>query len=941
MPPPFVHCAASAARWHVRVLGTLSASDGQQTLTRFGGASVGALLARLAMNPRRSHAREELVELLWPGVAPEVGRNRLRQTLFALRTLLEPPGAVPAPVLLADRSSVRLHEGALSCDATEFEQALREGRLADALALYGGELLPGCYEEWIADERLRLAALAERAGERLGMAAPQPPRVPAEGRGVQDPPTAARRERSTLPVYLTRCFGREADIVRLCEMLARARLVTLLGAGGAGKTRLAVEAAQRLRDAHAPGAGFDPLLFVPLAGCTSRDALLDALRAGLRLLPNAPDPLGAIVEALAERRALLVLDNFEQLVETGADLVAQLAAQAPGLHLLVTSQRALGLDGEHTWRLAPLPAPADGATLAEAAASPAVALFVDRARAARTDFHLAERNRAALVELARMLEGSPLALELAASRIRSISPAEMLDHLRSADLRAGDAAAPRRPRLELLTRSGGPARHASMQRTLEWSWGLLAPASQRLIAELAVFAGGFTADAAAAVATPEPAPMALRLDELVAQSLLVATPTEGEAPTRYQLSEPLREFAATTLGEHERRALRQRHRTWAEAWGAALPVTPPLAVLRAEARNLGAALASALADGLPEDGTRLLVAWRRGLLDTGVPARLLTHAAEALQGTADVVLASRGHTLLGRLCLSTGQGDAARQHAQTGLALARRVAPGTVERDELLARALHGAASVEWRTLRQAAGPLAWLDEAGPLAAASGDAGLRASLLALRAFIANIAERDLARAEQLHAQALALWEQAGDAIAANNGRYNLAVCALRARRHAQVLEQLDEVVAQAHAQHDWRLLSQAHNVAGEAHWGLRQWAEAAAAYQRSVELAWSALAQQPLAYALWNLPHALARQREPERAARLGAAAERFWIAQIGPLDAADQRQLRLLRRLVAVQVGPARTEAAWRAGGRLGAADTVALALQPPAAAGNVRRCV
>jgi hypothetical protein len=427
----------------------------------------------------------------------------------------------------------------------------------------------------------------------------------------------------------------------------------------------------------------------------------------------------------------------------------------------------------------------------------------------------------------------------------------------------------------------------------------------------------------------------LRLDELVAHSLLAAVPAEAaeaDGPTRYQLAEPVREYAAATLSTDALRALRHRHRDWVAQWGAALPVTPPLDALRAELRNLGAALASALADGAPEDGVRLLVSWRRGLPDTGVPAGLLAQAAEALQGCADIALASRGHTLLGRLCVGAGQGEAARRHADAGLALARRVAALEPDSAELLARALHGAASADWRTLRQAARPLALLDEAEPLAESVGEPGLRASLHALRAFIANIAQRDLARAEALHMQALALWEAAGDAISANNGRYNLAVCALRARRFEQVLERLEHVAAQASAMHDWRLLSQAHNVAGEAHWGLRQWDAAAAAYRRSVELAWSTLAQQPLAYALWNLPHALARQRDAERAARLGAAAERFWVAQVGPLDAADQRQLRLLRRLVAVQIGPARTEAAWRAGAALGAAEAVALALQPQA---------
>ena len=648
---------------------------------------------------------------------------------------------------------------------------------------------------------------------------------------------------------------------------------------------------------------------------------------GLRLPPGG-DLLVQVGDALAERRALLVLDTFEQLVDAGTDVLARLLAEAPGLHVLVTSRRAIGLDGEREILLPPLPVPAPNAPLAEAASSPALALFVDRARAARTDFHLSERNCAALVELAQVLEGLPLALELAASRIRSVAPAEMLAQLRHAAAGVGV----RGRQLELLARSNPRAstdpRHRSMQRAIEWSWQLLAPASQRVMAELTVFEGGFGAAAAEAVTTPDAVATALALDELVAQSLLNATPGD-DGTTRFHLSEPIRAYAAATLAPDAARALRARHRDWVAAWGAALPATPSLEALRTELPNFGAGLASALADAVPEHGAQLLVAWRRGLPDLTVPAAVLAQANDAIAGTADRVLASRGHTLLARLCLAAGRGDAARHHAETGLALARDAGEPPNGDTGLLARALHGVASVAWRTLREPARPLALLDEAQPLADACGDPGLRASLLALRAFIANVAERDLARAEALHAQALALWEHAGDTIAANNGRYNLAVCAMRARRHGEVLERLAGVADQARAQHDWRLLSQAWNVEGEAHWGLRDWRAAADAYRRSAELAWSVLAAQPLAYALWNLPHALARLREPERAARVGAAAERFWVAQIGPLDASDQRELRLLRRLVAVQIGRARADAAWRAGAALGTAEAVALALQ------------
>ncbi|MCE9660544.1 MAG: NACHT domain-containing protein [Burkholderiales bacterium] len=931
MSTPPIRPTVATARWRVRVLGGMRADDGQETIERFGSGSVASLLARLAMYPSRRHSREELVELLWPGVQPEAGRNRLRQTLFALRALLEPPSAMPRPVIVADRTSIAAVDGALDCDAVEFERAMREGRHADALALYRGELLPGHYDEWIDEERMRLTALAERAEAALSRAgaAPTPPAAPL----ASSPPAVARRERSPLPLYLTRFFGREADVARLREALVGDRLVTLLGPGGGGKTRLATEVAAAWRAAAPRG---ELTLFVALVGSATREALLDALAAALHLPPADSAPLERVVDALEARPALLVLDNFEQLVEVGADVVARLLSALPELRILITSRRALGLDGERQLLLPPLGVPAPSATLAEAAASPAVSLFVDRARAARADFHLSERNRPVLIELAQALEGLPLALELAASRVRSVSPAEMLEHLRPA------AGAPAGAGLALLARpgprGGGDPRHASMLRTIEWSWRLLPPPLQRLLAELTVFEGGFSLAAASAVGSAGAQPVVLMLDELVGHSLLAAQRSEGEdqagAATRFALDESIRAFAAATLAAPEAAAVRARHRRWLADWGRALPATPPLAALRAELRNLGAALHSALADAAAEEGVAAMVALRRGLPDTALPASLLPVFEAALAGTADPALASRGHTLLGRLLLGAGGAAAARDHADRGLRLARALPAATPERDELLARALQTAASVAWRTLRDAGAAEALLDESEPLAARSGDLGAQASADALRAFIANIAHRDLARAEALHAQAMRRWEQAGDALSANNGRYNLAVCALRGRRFDEVLLRLGEVAREAERQHDWRLLSQARNVAGEAETGRRDWAAAAAAYRDSLELAWSALARPSFAYALWNLPYPLARLRRPEQAARLAGAAEAYWQAHIGGLDAGDRRDLRRLRRLVGAQLGAARTERLWHEGAALAVPEVVALALTATAEA-------
>lgn len=174
---------AGPVRWRVRLLGAVNASDGDQSIVRFPSRAAAAPparparpahQARLALQPGRLHARKELVEPLWPGVALAVGRNRLHQVLSTLKSLLEPPGRPGSEVLLADRLGVRVAPGALMADAVEFERLLRAGRAAQARALYGSEMMPGFYDEWIHAERLRRAALFDAAGM-----PPSPPPAPA------------------------------------------------------------------------------------------------------------------------------------------------------------------------------------------------------------------------------------------------------------------------------------------------------------------------------------------------------------------------------------------------------------------------------------------------------------------------------------------------------------------------------------------------------------------------------------------------------------------------------------------------------------------------------------------------------------------------------------------------------------------------------------------
>jgi predicted ATPase len=292
---------------------------------------------------------------------------------------------------------------------------------------------------------------------------------------------------------------------------------------------------------------------------------------------------------------LLVLDNFEHLVDGGAQVVLALLERLPRLRCLVTSRRMLDVPGEHTFPVTALALPRASMSAAEAVATPSLALFIDRARGARADFAMTEDNRDALIALCRALEGLPLAIEIAASRIRSYSPREMCDALAL--------------RFDLLTRQGQRAsrygRHASLQAAIEWSWNLLSSDEQRFFAGLSVFRGGFTADAAEAVCSVRDARASL--DALVVDSLVRAEIDEDQG-TRFSMLETLREFGAERLGSGAP-DLRARHRAHFLEF-ARRRVGGALAMLAREFANLAQALATAVEDGEPARALDLGVALR-------------------------------------------------------------------------------------------------------------------------------------------------------------------------------------------------------------------------------------------------------------------------------------------------------------------------------------------
>lgn len=950
--------AAAGPRWQLRLLGDVVLRRPHGAPQHLPGRAATALLARLALAPDQAQPREVLIELLWPGVALDVGRNRLRQVLSTLKRLLDAPaegGHAPLEVITADRLALRLTSRQLHCDATAFEAAARAGHPAEAAALYRGELLPGFYDEWIHQARHRLAQLAE--------ALPPPPTAAA-----LTPPRAGPAALN-LPHYLTQLHGADAAGARLRADVQAHRLVTVLGPGSFGKTRLAVEVAHSLADSAGWGphrqAGaavpqpFDLVAFVPLVACSGTEARPDALLAALLMALHQDDargqaPLQQLETLLAGRRTLLVLDNFEQLVDRCAALVATLLARCPGLHLLVTSRRALGLDGEHERLLQPLPVPANepGAEGDATSLNPAVALFVDRARAVRAEIRPDGHHRAAVVDLVRQLQGMPLAIELAASRVRSLAPADLLALLQHTT--PGPAGTASTPALDLLARGGpraaGDARHASMLAVVQWSWGLLSPQAQHLLPRLSVFAGSFSAAAVQALGDLPAVTVALALDELVAQSMLRADwPADAphDAPdaaggARFALYGLIREFAASQLTDTAAAALRGRHRHWLSGWFAALPLSTRLQRVRPEVPNLAAALVAAESDGMPAQAANLVLAAQTALSAISLPHRSLAALARCADALADPVQRAVTQAALARHWLVAGHAADAQRLADQALAalpaadavlmlaptdalsLAKQTVllPAGIPRALVLTRVAH----VRWRLLRDPHAQ-AWLDEALGLTAGAELPALHASIATNLGAVLRARAPDQALAWQR--QAIALWATAGDGHGVNVGRCNLALALLQQRAGcAEALALLDEALADTRRSGDALQQAQASNLRGEALTRLGRWAEAAGAYQACVATAWGAAEPWPLVYGLWNLPRAWAHARQPEAAAHLMGFAEQH-TATIGTLTPADRHDLRRVRRLCQ-RLAPAADVARWWAdGARLPLAQAVRLALQ------------
>ncbi|SEM02464.1 ATP-binding protein [Rhodococcus maanshanensis] len=353
-----------------------------------------------------------------------------------------------------------------------------------------------------------------------------------------------------LPHALTSFVGRRREVAEVRRLLGNARLVTVAGIGGVGKTRLALRVGEGAQRSYPHG-----VWLVELGELREPHLLAETVAATLGLRERlAHPPMVLLTDFLADRRALLVLDNCEHLVDTVAEFATSLLRACPEVRILATSREPLGVIGEATFRLPPLTVP-DSDSQASTSAQPrseAITLFTERARAYLPEFRLTEDNQLAVTQICRQLEGLPLPIELAAARLRALSPEQVLERLTN------------RFRLLTVGRRGVPARHQTLRWCVDWSYELCTPQEQQLWRRLAVFAGNVELDAVAGVcaADMEQEQVFEVVTSLVDKSIL--TMEEGQV-VRYRMLETLREYGLEKLAEADESAtFLRRHRDFHE-----------------------------------------------------------------------------------------------------------------------------------------------------------------------------------------------------------------------------------------------------------------------------------------------------------------------------------------------------------------------------------------
>jgi predicted ATPase/DNA-binding SARP family transcriptional activator len=833
------------------VLGPVEVVRDGSTLS-LGGPRQRALLALLLLEPGRPIATDRLEDELWHGAPPRGAATTLRAYVSKLRGVL----GDDAPIASTE-SGYAIDVQPDRIDASRFERLTKEGQAAlargavvraaerfqAALLLWRGNPFAGLSDdgalrleaERLAELRLlavegrieaelvlgqdaqlvdELEALVrehpyrERLWRQLmlslyradrqadALAAYRRGRALLDELGLepsaelkaleqsilrQDVPPAARPEqRHNLPAAVTSFVGRERELGELEHLLARNRLVTLTGVGGTGKTRLALEAAERALPDFPDG-----VFFADLAPLADPSLVAQHVVAALDVVVASDVPVEKLLaDHLRQRELLLVLDNCEHLRGASAELTRSLLATCARLRVVATSRELLGVPGEVDYPVPPLGLPAPDADADELRASEAVRLFLARAREASP--RIGESAALESVgEICRELDGLPFAIELAAARAKALTPEEIAARL--AD----------RFRFLVSWRRLTAARHRTLREAMDWSYELLSEAEQALLAQLAVFAGGFTLDAVAKVCVDGNGERALELvGRLIDASLVVAD--EDDGATRYGLLETVRQYAAERLDERgETEAARRRHATWclalveeAESRLTGEDQTRWLAILDAERDNLRAALSYLGTAGDHERRLRLTIALSRFWYIRGHLAEGRRRLEQALEGSegGDPALRRRALTAAASLALLQGDYLVATRHAEQALDVARAVAEPL-----FVANALSnlGAIVLAAGDHGRAAG---LLEEAVELARAGGDQRIAALAINNLGDLA-LTIGDYERAEPLFEESLALLRARGDTANVARSLFNLGAVALRLGRLEDADARLRESLA--------------------------------------------------------------------------------------------------------------------------------------------------
>jgi predicted ATPase/DNA-binding SARP family transcriptional activator len=677
-----------------------------------------------------------------------------------------------------------LYRAGRQAEAVESYGELR-GRLADDLGLDPGPELAALYR----------AILEQAPGLRPGQA----------------PPTLAARPRTNLPATLTDVVGRAAAVTELRALLAERRLVTLTGPGGVGKTRLALETAAQAAGGFPDGAWLAELAgLTPTGTGTPADVVMAVL--GIRD-DSARDPAGQLAEALRSSRMLLILDNCEHLADQAAELAVRLLQAAPGLRILVTSREPLRLAGEVVWAVPALelPGPAACEQPAGLARFSAVRLFVMRAGASAPGFRLDEGNAGAVAALCRRLDGIPLALELAATRVRALGVHELLARLDD------------RFRLLVTGPRDAPPRQQTLRAVIDWSWDLLTDPERLVLRRLAVTAEGCGLEAAEAICAEDGLEVLAVVARLVDRSLV--TVADGPDGPRYRLLESVAAYGLQRLHQAgEFRQVHIRHRRYyedfAERAAARLRGHDQRSWLRrldAETANLRSSLGSAVKAGDAGAALRMVnaLAWYWFLRGRLTQARRALDEALALghgpaAGWAAAAAWRRGFAVLAGEPVAPASTDGIDDPvARATLEWFRAFVAADFD-DPSVAEAATDQALASFRTLGDRWGVAAALSTRAKLALIRGDpaAAHRDAQQSLAIFgdlgdrwgqlqatewlgAAATATGDLAQAGRLHrdglrmAEDLGLWPQAADALSW------LGRCALRSGDLAEARELLE------------------------------------------------------------------------------------------------------------------------------------------------------